>query len=37
MANNYPEVAKEFILYREKKAKLREWVKSKKDFIENYK
>ena len=37
MSNNFPTVAKEFILYRKRKMTIREWVKKKEDFIENYK
>lgn len=37
MRNNYHEVAKQFILYREKHKHTRDWVKSKQDFINKYK
>ena len=37
MSNNFPVVAKEYILYRKRKTNIREWVKKKEDFIENYK
>jgi hypothetical protein len=37
MSSNFPAVAKEFILYRKNKERLRQWVKQKEDFIENYK
>ena len=30
-------VAKEFILYRNKKRQIRDWVKNKEEFIEKYK
>ena len=35
--HDYPMVAKEFILYRNKKQQIRDWVKSKELFIERYK
>lgn len=34
---NYPQVAKAYILYRNHKNELRNWVKLKEEFIENYK
>lgn len=37
LMKNYPNVAKEYILYREKHRILRDFVKSKTDFIEAYK
>lgn len=37
LMKNYPDVAKEYILYREKHRILRDFVKSKTDFIETYK
>ena len=36
-SHNYPMVAKEFILYRNKKRQIRDWVQSKEEFIEKYK
>ena len=36
-SHNYPMVAKEFILYRNKKRQIRDWVKNKEEFIEKYK
>ena len=33
----YQEVQKKFILYRDHRARIREWVKSKEDFIKKYK
>lgn len=37
MKNKYYSVAKAFILYREKHHNIRDWVKSKKDFINRFK
>lgn len=36
-SHDQPKVAKEFILYRNKKKDIREWVKTKEAFIERYK
>ena len=36
-SHDYPYVAKEFILYRNKKKQIRDWVKNKEAFIEKYK
>lgn len=35
--HDFPLVAREFILYRNKKNEISEWVKTKKEFIERYK
>ena len=35
--HDHPKVAKEFILYRNKKKEIREWVSNKEAFIERYK
>lgn len=35
--HDFKTVAKEYILYRNKKKEIREWVKNKKNFIEKYK
>lgn len=37
MMNSYYEVAREYIIYRQKHANLRDWVSHKVDFIEKYK
>ena len=37
MANGYEEVAKNYILYRKEHERVREWVNTKKAFIEAYK
>lgn len=37
MADGYIDVAKEFILYREKHKNMRDWAKSKDEFISKYK
>lgn len=37
MVDGYIDVAKEFILYREKHKNMREWAKSKDEFISKYK
>lgn len=37
MRNNYPTVAKHFILYREQHKNMRDWAKSKNEFISKYK
>lgn len=34
---DYPTVAKAYILYRQHKKELRDWVKTKEDFIQKYK
>lgn len=36
-SHDHPKVAKEFILYRNKKKEIREWVANKEAFIERYK
>ena len=36
LMKNEPEVAKEYILYREKHKNIREFVRKKKEFITNY-
>lgn len=37
MMNSFHEVAREYIIYRERHKNLRDWVKHKVDFIEKYK
>ena len=37
LMGNYPEAAKEYILYRKHKENVREWVETKEDFIRKYK
>lgn len=37
MANGYEDVAKNYILYRKEHERIRDWVQSKKDFIDRYK
>ena len=36
-SHDHPKVAKEFILYRNKKKEIREWVANKEAFIERFK
>ena len=36
MSNNFPVVAKEYILYRKRKTTIREWVKKKEDLYNRF-
>lgn len=37
LMRTHPDVAKEYILYRRNKERIREWVRTKEEFIERYK